>query len=43
MADRFQLKIHKETKEMPVHALVAEKKGSKLAPNRRREAAVSYR
>jgi uncharacterized protein (TIGR03435 family) len=31
MADRFQLKIHKETKEMPVYALVVDKKGSKLA------------
>jgi len=31
MTDRFQLKIHKETKEMPVYALVVDKKGSKLA------------
>ncbi len=30
MADRFQLKIHKETREMPVYALVVDKKGSKL-------------
>jgi len=31
MADRFQLKIHKEAKEMPVYAMVLDKKGSKLA------------
>jgi len=30
MADRFQLKIHKETREMPVYALVVDKKGTKL-------------
>jgi uncharacterized protein (TIGR03435 family) len=30
MADRLQLKIHKETKGMPVHALVVDKKGSRL-------------
>jgi uncharacterized protein (TIGR03435 family) len=33
MRDRFQLKVHTETKEMPVYALVAEKNGSKLVPN----------
>jgi bla regulator protein blaR1 len=32
MADRFQLKIHTETKEMPVYALVVDRKGSKLVP-----------
>ena len=31
MIDRFQLKIHKEFREMPVYALVVDKKGSKLA------------
>lgn len=31
MADRFQLKIHNETKEMPVYGLIVDKKGSKLA------------
>ncbi len=30
MADRFGLKVHKETREMPVYALVVEKKGVKL-------------
>ncbi len=31
MADRFQLKVHKETKEMPVYALVVVKNGPKIA------------
>jgi uncharacterized protein (TIGR03435 family) len=31
LADRFQLKSHKETKEMPVYALVVEKNGLKMA------------
>ena len=30
LADRFQLKIHRETKELPVYALVLGKGGSKL-------------
>ena len=30
LADRFQLKIHHETKEMPMYALVVSKSGSKL-------------
>ena len=33
LEDRFQLKVHRETKEMPVYALVVEKNGSKLALN----------
>jgi uncharacterized protein (TIGR03435 family) len=33
LADRFQLKVHHETKEMPVYALVAVKNGSKLKEN----------
>ncbi len=33
LADRFQLKIHKETKEMPVYALVVAKGGPKLTPS----------
>jgi uncharacterized protein (TIGR03435 family) len=33
LADRFQLKIHKETKEMPVYALIVDRKGSKLVPH----------
>jgi bla regulator protein blaR1 len=32
MVDRFQLRVHSETKEMPVYALVAEKNKSKLKP-----------
>ena len=30
LADRFKLAIHRETKEMPVYALVAGKNGSRL-------------
>jgi uncharacterized protein (TIGR03435 family) len=30
MAERFQLKVHRETKEMPVYALMVEKSGLKL-------------
>jgi uncharacterized protein (TIGR03435 family) len=33
MADRFKLKIHKETKEMPVYALVVERNGLKIVPH----------
>jgi len=32
LADRFQLKVHHETKELPVYALVAGKNGPKLKP-----------
>jgi uncharacterized protein (TIGR03435 family) len=32
LADRFQLKIHRETKETPVYALVVAKTGLKLRP-----------
>src|SRR5580658_227100 len=32
LADRFQLKLHHETKELPVYALVVTKNGSKLKP-----------
>ncbi len=31
--DRFQLKLHRETKELPVYALVVAKNGSKLKTN----------
>jgi uncharacterized protein (TIGR03435 family) len=31
MRDRFQLKVHKETREMPIYALAVAKSGSKLA------------
>jgi bla regulator protein blaR1 len=33
LADRFKLVIHKETRELPVYALVLAKGGSKLTPN----------
>ncbi len=32
LADRFQLKLHHETRDLPVYALVAGKNGSKLTP-----------
>jgi hypothetical protein len=32
LADRFKLKVHRETKELPVFALVAVKNGPKLRP-----------
>lgn len=32
LADRFQLKLHKETKEMPVYALTVAKNGPKFQP-----------
>lgn len=34
LADRFQLKLHHETRELPVYALVAAKNGPKLTPMR---------
>jgi uncharacterized protein (TIGR03435 family) len=33
LADRFQLKIHRETKQLPVYALVVAKNGPKLKQN----------
>jgi len=33
IGDRFQLKVHTETREMPVYGLVLEKNGSKLIAN----------
>jgi uncharacterized protein (TIGR03435 family) len=34
LADRFQLKLHHETRELPVYALVVGKNGPKLKPRR---------
>jgi uncharacterized protein (TIGR03435 family) len=34
LADRFALKVHRETKELPVYALVEAKGGSKLQPTK---------
>jgi uncharacterized protein (TIGR03435 family) len=34
LADRFKLKVHFETRTLPVYALVVEKSGSKLAPSK---------
>jgi uncharacterized protein (TIGR03435 family) len=33
LADRFQLRLHHETKDLPVYALVVAKSGSKLTPS----------
>jgi uncharacterized protein (TIGR03435 family) len=33
LADRFQLKIHRETKELPIYALLVAKKDGKLGPH----------
>jgi uncharacterized protein (TIGR03435 family) len=33
LADRFKLKFHKETKELPIYVLTVDKSGSKLKPH----------
>ncbi len=33
LADRFKLKVHHETKELPVYALTVAKNGPKLTPS----------
>jgi uncharacterized protein (TIGR03435 family) len=33
LADRFQLKVHRETKELPVYALIVAKGGPKIQPS----------
>jgi len=42
LADRFQLKVHRESRDLPVYALLVSKSGSKmhLSPSRDREGAV---
>jgi len=37
LADRFRLKVHFETREMPVYALVVAKSGAKLKPAKNEE------
>jgi bla regulator protein blaR1 len=37
LADRFRLKVHFETREMPVYALVVAKSGAKLNPAKNEE------
>ena len=37
LADRFQLKLHRETKELPVFALVVAKNGPKLKESEKKE------
>ena len=34
LADRFQLRLHREAKEMPIYALLIAKNGPKLDPAR---------
>jgi uncharacterized protein (TIGR03435 family) len=34
LADRFELKVHQETRQLPVYALVVTKDGSKLIPSK---------
>jgi len=37
LADRFQLKIHRETKEQPIYAMVVAKSGPKIQPSEAKE------
>jgi uncharacterized protein (TIGR03435 family) len=38
LADRFKLQFHRETKELPVYALIVDKGGAKLQPHEARSA-----
>jgi uncharacterized protein (TIGR03435 family) len=41
LADRFQMNVHRETKEVPVYALVVGKSGPKLTPSVSEEMGIS--
>jgi uncharacterized protein (TIGR03435 family) len=43
LADRFQLRVHRETKELPVYALVLAKNGTKLVEAKDDDSEVSMR
>jgi bla regulator protein BlaR1 len=42
LADRFQLELHRETREAPIYAMVEGKGGPKLVPDDRREGKTAW-